>query len=492
MTVLWPHDHLENEENKFFAPGHTVEANTMKNDKEPQADANLEEGNNLSMEFPATEIQFPGSFPTSCSSTLSFQDSQQQASSSSSSTPLLPSFSSLPVSPQFIERPFGGRDYGALGEMYSPPVEILFTGTFSEAQRHAYRSHKWLLVDVYDPAANIESLRRSYDVWRNEVVKDMVQQSFVLIQMPISTNRAEKESVAVYEPSTGKCIAMIGGNPHAVAMRRPARLMNDPNDVAEFLLDVTTKYGEPKTTFMPPPEFLFRGTLSEGRHLAAVEHMWLMAEFYDPALVASRLESRAGNFWWEEAVCRAIRGKFVLIQVPISAGPEGEEHVAIYCPHLLDQNDTLIRGNMPCSVYKEPALTRPELFAKFVSTFFASHALPVASMRMSHSTSVWGTSTEGDDAVNSVAYQFALMASIQDSREALPSYVGALSSDMRVADTATSAEQKSQDLNVDEKLCSTIFEATISHPEQGRVGHSHVATTSTDSTKQENEPEEKA
>ncbi|KAJ3368995.1 hypothetical protein GGF31_005956 [Allomyces arbusculus] len=446
MTVLWPHDHLENAENKVSASRHTADTNTMEDDKEPlhdvvKADANLEEGGNLTTEIPATAIQLPDSIPTSCSSTPSLQDSQLQASSSSSSAPLLTSFSPLPVSPLRIGCPFAGRDYGALGKLYSPPVEIVFTGTFSEAQRHAYRSRKWLLVDIYDPEANFESLRRSYDVWRNEFVKDMVQQHFVFIQMTISTNRADKEHVAVYEPSTGQCIAMIGGNPHAVAMRRPARLMNDPNDVAEFLLDVTTTYGEPKTTFMPPPEFLFRGTLSEGQHLAGSAHMWLMVEFYDPALVAARLESQVGNFWWDEAVCRAIRDKFVVIQMPLSACPEGEEHVAIY-PNLSGQIGTLIPGGMCRSVYKQPALKGPKLFADFVNTFLASHALPVNSKHMSHSTSVWGTSTEEEeDVVDSIAYQLALMASIQDSHGTLPSYAEATSSGTLATDRAAVGDQ---------------------------------------------------
>ncbi|KAJ3360969.1 hypothetical protein GGF32_007902 [Allomyces javanicus] len=147
-------------------------------------------------------------------------------------------------SPPHAERAFADRD-SALGAMYSPPKEILFHGTLAQAQYQAYKDQKWLLVDVYDPT-NLVSLARSRDVWHNETVKSIVLDQFIFIQVPVYENAEGAEHVVIYAPSTGKRLAMIGGERDRTVIKyRKAALLNDPNDVAEFLLEFTSENGMP-------------------------------------------------------------------------------------------------------------------------------------------------------------------------------------------------------------------------------------------------------
>ncbi|KAJ3368996.1 UBX domain-containing protein 7 [Allomyces arbusculus] len=155
-----------------------------------------------------------------------------------------------PSSPRAAERAFADRD-SVLGTRFSPPKDILFSGTlaqvrlnFDAAQLRAYEDQKWLLVDVYDPS-NLTSLARSWDVWHNETVKSIILDQFVFIQVPVHDNTEGVEHVVIYEPSTGKRRAMIGGERDLTVKYRKAALLNDPNDVAEFLLEFTAEYGVP-------------------------------------------------------------------------------------------------------------------------------------------------------------------------------------------------------------------------------------------------------
>ncbi|KNE66719.1 hypothetical protein AMAG_11217 [Allomyces macrogynus ATCC 38327] len=112
------------------------------------------------------------------------------------------------------------------------------------AQYRGYKDQRWLLVDVYDPS-NLGALARSRDVWDNEAVKSIILDQFVFIQVPVCENTEGAEHVVIYEPSTGKRLAMIGGERDRTVKYRKAALLNDPNDVAEFLLEFTAENGVP-------------------------------------------------------------------------------------------------------------------------------------------------------------------------------------------------------------------------------------------------------
>lgn len=70
----------------------------------------------------------------------------------------------------------------ALSAMFKPPEGILYHGDFEAAKTHATDKGRWLLVNV-QTADEFASHRLNRDTWGNELVQDMVRESFVLWQV---------------------------------------------------------------------------------------------------------------------------------------------------------------------------------------------------------------------------------------------------------------------------------------------------------------------
>lgn len=68
-----------------------------------------------------------------------------------------------------------------LAELYRPPLDLLFHGTFDQAKQEAEAKGKLLLVNIQTPTEfNCQLLNR--DTWRNEKVRQLVKERFVLWQ----------------------------------------------------------------------------------------------------------------------------------------------------------------------------------------------------------------------------------------------------------------------------------------------------------------------
>lgn len=70
----------------------------------------------------------------------------------------------------------------ALSAMFKPPEGVLYHGDFEAAKAHATDKGRWLLVNV-QTADEFASHRLNRDTWGNELVQDMVRESFVLWQV---------------------------------------------------------------------------------------------------------------------------------------------------------------------------------------------------------------------------------------------------------------------------------------------------------------------
>lgn len=66
--------------------------------------------------------------------------------------------------------------------MFKPPECVLYHGDFEAAKAHATDKGHWLLVNV-QTADEFASHRLNRDTWGNELVQDMVRESFVLWQV---------------------------------------------------------------------------------------------------------------------------------------------------------------------------------------------------------------------------------------------------------------------------------------------------------------------
>ncbi|EFN86627.1 UBX domain-containing protein 7 [Harpegnathos saltator] len=102
-----------------------------------------------------------------------------------------------------------------LEDLFRPPCNILFLGSFMEARDHAKTLNRWLLVNVQNPQEfSCQVLNR--DVWPNQQIQEIVKDHFVLWQVLSNTsdgrryidfyNVVEYPYLAIIDPRTGECM----------------------------------------------------------------------------------------------------------------------------------------------------------------------------------------------------------------------------------------------------------------------------------------------
>lgn len=100
-----------------------------------------------------------------------------------------------------------------LADLFRPPFDILFTGTFEEARQRAREAKLWLLVNVQDVQEfACQVLNR--DLWSDSMVKDFVKETFVFVQFSSQTGEGERylsyypvenyPHIAIIDPITGE------------------------------------------------------------------------------------------------------------------------------------------------------------------------------------------------------------------------------------------------------------------------------------------------
>lgn len=100
-------------------------------------------------------------------------------------------------------------------DLFRPPYNILFLGSFMDAREHAKCLNRWLLVNIQDPQEFVcQVLNR--DVWSNEQIQEIVKDHFVLWQVLSNTKDGKNyidfytvenyPYLAVIDPRTGECI----------------------------------------------------------------------------------------------------------------------------------------------------------------------------------------------------------------------------------------------------------------------------------------------
>jgi hypothetical protein len=68
-----------------------------------------------------------------------------------------------------------------LADLFRPPFDIMFHGTFEEAREDAKEKNKWLLINIQDPTEfSCQVLNR--DLWSDPFIKDIIKASFIFLQ----------------------------------------------------------------------------------------------------------------------------------------------------------------------------------------------------------------------------------------------------------------------------------------------------------------------
>ncbi|XP_011637392.1 LOW QUALITY PROTEIN: UBX domain-containing protein 7 [Pogonomyrmex barbatus] len=102
-----------------------------------------------------------------------------------------------------------------LEDLFRPPCNILFLGSFMEARDHAKTLNRWLLVNVQNPQEfSCQVLNR--DVWPNEHIQEIIKDHFILWQVLSNSSDGRRyidfynvvvyPYLAIVDPRTGECM----------------------------------------------------------------------------------------------------------------------------------------------------------------------------------------------------------------------------------------------------------------------------------------------
>ncbi|XP_049852264.1 UBX domain-containing protein 7 [Schistocerca gregaria] len=129
-----------------------------------------------------------------------------------------------------------------LAELFRPPLEHLFTGTFEEAKKYAAGQHRYLIVNLQDQTL-FDSQLLNRDTWSNNEVQELLETSFVLMQIYEGTNQASDYTrwyqvsrlphIGVLDGRTGERVLSLDGFTSAqkLVMVLQETLLAYPEDV---------------------------------------------------------------------------------------------------------------------------------------------------------------------------------------------------------------------------------------------------------------------
>lgn len=112
-----------------------------------------------------------------------------------------------------------------LQDLFKPPTDIMYPGTFQSAKVMATDKRKWLLVNIQN-AIEFACQVINRDVWANQTVREILRENFVLWQVYYDSDEGSHYStfypatsyphVAVIDPRTGERVVVwdeLGRNP---------------------------------------------------------------------------------------------------------------------------------------------------------------------------------------------------------------------------------------------------------------------------------------
>lgn len=114
-----------------------------------------------------------------------------------------------------------------LAELFRPPFDLMFHGSWDSARDKGKDEEKWLLVNIQDPSIfDCQILNR--DIWKDNGIRETVKESFVFLQYNKDDPRGQEyinyyfaahESpdayphIAIVDPRTGEQVKVWSGRP---------------------------------------------------------------------------------------------------------------------------------------------------------------------------------------------------------------------------------------------------------------------------------------
>ncbi|XP_044415008.1 plant UBX domain-containing protein 7-like [Triticum aestivum] len=182
-----------------------------------------------------------------------------------------------------------------LEELFRPPYEIMYGGSFHDAKAHAASKDRWLLVNLQS-SGDFKSQQHNRDLWSNEVVIQVIKDNFIFLLLEKSGREGDEgrkvccyynvdhhqlPAVLVLDPITGQLLDKWCG------------LVQQPDD---FLTSIGN-FTESKPSLTSKPKIVPRtATLESGQTPAAQEPATAMSNTASSdALPATKVESCAAQ-----------------------------------------------------------------------------------------------------------------------------------------------------------------------------------------------------
>jgi len=132
-----------------------------------------------------------------------------------------------------------------LQNLFSPPRELLFQGSFDDARATAKRDHKWILVNIQKDS-EFFSYVLNRDLWQSDVISDVLSTSFVFFQHECTDTEAVRyinlykvfayPHIGIIDPRTAELVLVLDLKPKGSA--------TDPNDLRSLFLDKVSHFLE--------------------------------------------------------------------------------------------------------------------------------------------------------------------------------------------------------------------------------------------------------
>ena len=125
-----------------------------------------------------------------------------------------------------------------LAELFRPPFEIMYQGSWEKARDMGKDEEKWLLVNIQDPAI-FDCQRLNRDIWKNKDIKETVRENFIFLQYAKDDQRGQQymnyyfhardssdayPHIAIVDPRTGEQVKVWSGPPIPEAVEFHAQL----------------------------------------------------------------------------------------------------------------------------------------------------------------------------------------------------------------------------------------------------------------------------
>ena len=108
----------------------------------------------------------------------------------------------------------------AFTELFRPPLDMLFKGSFEECRNHATQVERWMVVNI-QKTDEFSCLELNRDIWRNDAIQDVIGACYIFWQEYLPSEEAQTvvnnyqittyPTILLIDPNSLECIHRLEG-----------------------------------------------------------------------------------------------------------------------------------------------------------------------------------------------------------------------------------------------------------------------------------------